>query len=178
MESSSQTLKQKAYHELKEFLVTALYLWVVFGLLELHKSMILAEHHIDFAYHGFALINALALGKFIPVAKDLGLGKRLNHAPLIYSTLLKSAQFTVVLACLEILEDAAIGLYRGSSIQQSIADIGGGSARAIVILSLLMFAFFVAFIGYGELQRVLGKGKLEQIFFSPRPFVKLSEAET
>jgi hypothetical protein len=140
--------------------------------------MILNEHHIDFAYHGFALINALALGKFIPVPKDLGLGKRFNRAPLIYATLLKSALFAAVLACLKICEDSAIGLFRGLSFQQSIADIGGGSMRAIVTLSLLMFAFFVPFMGYGELQGVLGEGKLRQIFFAPPPSVMHSEAET
>ena len=34
---------------MKEFLVIALYLWVVFGLFLLYKSVILAEEHIDFA---------------------------------------------------------------------------------------------------------------------------------
>jgi hypothetical protein len=33
MGTSSRTLKQKAYRELKEFFVIALYLWVVFGVL-------------------------------------------------------------------------------------------------------------------------------------------------
>ena len=60
MSMSSQGLKQKAYHEMKEFLLIAFYLWVVFGLFVLYKSVILAEEHISFAYHGFAIINALA----------------------------------------------------------------------------------------------------------------------
>ena len=57
----SQNLKHRAYHEMKEGLVIALYLWVVFGLLTIHKSMILADYHIEFAAHGIALFNALAL---------------------------------------------------------------------------------------------------------------------
>jgi len=56
---NGQALKQRVYHEFKEAVIIALYLWVMFGLLLLHKSMILAEHHIDFAYHGLAIINAL-----------------------------------------------------------------------------------------------------------------------
>ena len=98
MDTSTPTLKQRAFHEFKEFLIIALYLWVVFGLLVLHKSMILAEHHIDFTYHGLALINALALAKVMLVARHLPLGEQLNNTPLIYPTLLKSALFTVVLA--------------------------------------------------------------------------------
>jgi hypothetical protein len=43
--------------------VIAFYLFVVFSSLAVYKSAIPAEHHIDFAPHGFALINALALAK-------------------------------------------------------------------------------------------------------------------
>ena len=63
METISRTLKQKGIEQMKEFLLIALYLWLVFGLFIVYKSVILAEYHIAFAYHGFALISALALGK-------------------------------------------------------------------------------------------------------------------
>jgi hypothetical protein len=153
---------------MKEFLLVALYLFLVFGLLVVYKSMILAEQHIDFVYHGFALINALALGKVMLVAKDLHLGERFDDAPLIYPTLLKSALFTVVLACFKILEDAAVGLYHGKSFAESIADLGGGTLQGILILTLLLFVILIPFVGFGELQRVLGEGKLKQLFFHPR----------
>jgi len=164
---STRTVKQIAYQQLKDFLVVALYLWVVFGLLVLHKSMILAEHDIPFAAHGFAIINALALAKVMLTAKDLHLGEKFNEAPLIYPTLLKSALFTLVMAGFKILEDTAMGLYHGQSLHQSIADLG--TWKAIFTLMLLLFAVLVPFVGYGEVGRVLGEGKLEQIFFRPRP---------
>jgi len=168
MGTSARTLKQIAHQQLKEFLMIALYLWVVFGLLVMFKSVVLAEQHVPFAYHGFAIINALALAKVMLIAKDLHLGERFDEAPLIYPTLLKSASFTVVLACFKILEDTAIGLYRGQSFHQSIADLGGGTWKAILTFILLLFAVLIPFVGYGELQRVLGEGKLQQIFFRPR----------
>jgi hypothetical protein len=174
MSVTDRSLKQIAYQQLKEFLVIALYLWVVFGLLVMFKSVVLAEHHIPFAYHGFALINALALAKVMLTAKDLHLGERFDEAPLIYPTLLKSALYTLVLACFKILEEAAVGLYHAKSFQQSISDLGGGTLSGILILTLLLFAMLVPFVGYGELQRVLGDGKLERIFFYPRPWESAS----
>lgn len=102
----NRTLKEKACQQLKEFLLIALYLWLVFGLLIVYRSVVLAEYHLDFAYHGLALINALALAKVMLVAKDLHLGERFDEAPLIYPTLLKSALFTVVLACFKLMEEA------------------------------------------------------------------------
>jgi hypothetical protein len=169
MGTSSRTLQQRAYQQMKEFLVMALYLWVVLGLLIVHKSVVLGEHHIDFTYHGLALINALALAKVMLVAKDLHLGERFNEAPLIYPTVLKSALFTIVLAGFKILEDAIIGLYRGQSFHQSIEELGGGTWKGIFTLTLLLFVMLIPFVGFGELQRVLGKEKLAQIFFKPRP---------
>ena len=170
MDTSTPTLKQRAYHEFKEGVMIAFYLWVVFGLLTLHKSMILAEHQIDFTYHGLALINALALAKVMLFARHLPLGEQLKNTPLIYPTLLKSALFTVVLACFKILEDAAVGWYRRESFRQSITDFGGGTWKGVLTLALLVFAMLVPFVGYGELRRVLGEGQLERIFFKTSPF--------
>lgn len=169
MNSPSRSLKQKTIEQMKEFLLIALYLWLVFSLFIVYKSVILAEHHIPFKYHGLAIINALALGKVMLVAKDLHWGERFNDAPLIYPTLLKSALFTVVLACFKILEDAAVGLYHGKSFADSIADLGGGTLQGILILTLLLFVILIPFVGFGELKRVLGEGKLKQLFFQPRP---------
>ena len=92
------------------------YLFVVFALLVVHKSIILAEHHIDYTLHGIALINALALAKVMLTAQDLHLGDWFGDAPLIYTTLLKSFVFTVVLACFKIVEDVLVGKLHGKSI--------------------------------------------------------------
>jgi hypothetical protein len=169
MESSSQTLKQKAYHELKEFLLISFYLWVVFGLFLLYKSVILNDEHIGVLANGFALINALALGKIMLIAKALHLGEWVDGAPLIYPTLLKSALFSLVLAFFKILEEAAVGLYHHRSFYESIADLGGGSLKGILTLTLLLFVMLVPFFGFTELQGVLGDGKLAQVFFHSRP---------
>lgn len=40
-----RTLKQKAYQGLKDFLVISLYLWVVFGLLVVYRSVVLSDGH-------------------------------------------------------------------------------------------------------------------------------------
>lgn len=169
METAKRTIKQRAFHEAKEGLILTLYLWAVFGLLLLHKSMILAEHHIDFAYHGLAFINALALAKVMLLVRHLNVGDQLKNAPLIYPTVLKSAFFTAVLACFKILEDALFGFFRHKSFQESIAELGGGTWKGVLTLVLLVFAMLIPFVGYGELGRVMGEGKLEMLFFNPRP---------
>ena len=169
MDTSQRTLKQKAYHELKEFFGIALYLWVILALFQLYRSLLLSEEHVTAVVHqGFAIINALALGKVLLIAKALHLGEWVEDWPLIYPTLLKSALFTIVLACFKILEDAGLGMYRGKSFQESIADLGGGTLNGILCVSLILFVTLIPFFVVTELQGVLGEGKLMQLFFRPR----------
>lgn len=167
-------MKQKAEHELKEFLGIALYLWVILALFQLYRSLLLAEEHITVVAHqGFAVINALALAKVLLIAKALHLGEWIEDWPLIYPTLLKSALFTIVLACFKILEDAGLGMYRGKSFHESIADLGGGTLNGVLCVSLIMFVVLIPFFVLTELQGILGEGKLMQLFFRPRGSLKL-----
>jgi hypothetical protein len=169
VDTSHRTLKQKAYRELKEFSGIALYLWVILALFQLYRSLLLKEEHISVVAHqGFAVINALALAKVLLIAKALHLGDWADRWPLIYPTLLKSALFTVVLACFKILEDAALGMYRGKSFHESIADLGGGTLNGMLCVSLIMFVMLIPFFGVTELQVVMGEGKLKQLFLRPR----------
>ena len=164
MTTSHQGLKQRVFLAFKENLILTLYLWAVFLLLVVYKSTILSEEHIDFAHHGLALINALALAKVMLVSRRFDLSARMRTAPLIVPTLLKSAFFTVVLACFKLLEDAVIGHFRRQSFQQSISDFAGGTWQGVLTLSLLVFALLIPFVGFGELGRVLGERKLASIF--------------
>lgn len=168
MSEAKQTLKRKALHGLREYLVISLYLFVVFSLFVAYKSVILAEHHIEFALHGFALLNALALGKVILFAQELHFAEQFRDAPLIYPTLLKSFAFTIVLACFKIAEDTAIGRFHGLSFQQSISDIGGGSWKGILTVTVLLFVVLIPFFAFTELRRVLGEDRLVGAFFHSR----------
>lgn len=173
MVPANDTLKLKAYREFKEFLFIAGYLWLVFSLLILYKSLILNEEHISYFNRGIALINALVLAKFVLIAKALHLGDQADEAPLIYPTLLKSGVFSIMLAVCKILEDAAVGFYHGKTFSQSIADLGGGTLKGILTLAFLLFVMLIPFFAFGELRRILGEGQLTQLFFRPREVSRL-----
>jgi hypothetical protein len=168
MNSTTRTLKQRAYHGFKEYLVISCYLFVVFSLFAVYKSVILAEHHIAIASEGFALINGLALAKVMVVAQELHFADQLKAAPLIYPTLFKSATFAVLLGCFKILEETAVGLYHGQSFNESITAIGGGTLKGILSLMALLAVLLIPFFGFTELRRVFGEGKLERLFFTSR----------
>jgi len=168
VETSNRSLKQKAYSELKEFLIIAVYLYVVFTLFLVYKSVILDEENISYLVHGVSLINALAFAKVVLIGEALHIGERANERPLIYPTVLKSASFSILLVVCKILEDAGLGLFHGKSFAESIADFAGGTWKGILTYTALMFVLFIPFFGFCELRRVLGKGKMAQIFLHRR----------
>lgn len=170
MNTSNQKAKQRVYHAMKDFLVVTVYLWVIFGLFALYKSVILAEDHIPFAAKGFALINALVLAKVMVIAREFHFGEGFDDSPLIYPTLVKSASFSVLLASFKIIEESAVGMYHGKSFQQSIAALGGGTWQGIVCLTLLLFVMLIPFFGFTELQKCLGERRLSDLFFRSREF--------
>lgn len=168
MSKSAPTLKQKARQGMKEYLMIAGYLWVVFALFVLYKSVVLAEHHIPFALQGVALLNALALAKVMLVAQHLHLGEWFKRAPLVYSTLFKSMVFAIVLGCFKIIEEALMGLYHGQSIRESFRMLGGGPLRGILVLTTILAVVLIPYFAFTELSSVLGEGGLKKLLFAPR----------
>jgi hypothetical protein len=168
--TSNQKVKQRVYHAMKDFLVLTAYLWVIFSLFALYKSVILAEDHVPFAAKGFALINALVLAKVMVIAREFHFAEGFHDSPLIYPTLVKSASFSVLLASFKIIEESAVGMYHGKSFQQSIVALGGGTWQGIACLTLLLFVMLIPFFGFTELQKCLGEGKLTNLFFRSREF--------
>ena len=138
---------------------------MVFALFTVHKSIILAQNNIDFAPHGFALINALALAKVMLFVQHFHWVDRFKDKPLIYPILFKSAAFTVLMLCFKFLEEIAVGAYHGVSVNASIMAIGGGTVKGILFLTVLLFILQIPFFGYMELRRVFGADKMNTIFF-------------
>jgi hypothetical protein len=166
MNAPNSDLKQKPYEGLKNYLILACYLWVVFALLVLYRSVILSEHGIPFGLQGLALVNALVLAKVILVAQKF-VDKWFNEIPLIYTTLCKSAAYAVLLIWLKTVEETAVGLWRGLSYKESIAvAIGHGALTGTLVLMAMLAVVLTPFFAFTELGRVLGEVELTALLFS------------
>ena len=168
MSESKRTFKERVFHGMREYLLIALYLFVVFSLFSTYKAVILAEHKIELAPHGLALINALALGKVILFGEELHLANHFRDAPLIYPTLLKSFVYTLLLACFKIVEEVVVGMYHGEPFGESFAVFAGGSWKGVLSFTVLMCVVLIPFFGFTELRRVLGEDRLVGAFFRAR----------
>ena len=172
MSPEPKSLKQKAIHEVKEFVWLSLYLFIFLSTFVAYKSIILREEGIDFVAHGVAIINALVLAKFMLIAKAFHPGEQANDAPLIYPTMLKAALFAVIVAILKVIEVACVGYFHGKSLIESITDLGGGSWKGILIFTVILFVVLLPLTAFGELERVVGEGKIGALFVRRRDLSK------
>ena len=176
MNEAKRTWKQTVFHGMREGLVIVSYLFVVFSLFDIHKSVILAEHQIDLVQFGLNFINAWALAKVILVGQQLNLADQFRDAPLIYPTLLKSLVYSVLLTCFKIVEAAIVGRYRDRSFGETIDAFAGGSWKGLLSLTVVLFVVLIPFFAFGELRRVFGDRILEA-FVRPRYSLNLPSTE-
>jgi len=161
-------LKETAFDEFKRFIVIFLYLWVVFGLLSIHKSIVLSQNHLDSPEHAFAIINALIFAKVLLVGEHFHLGTRFKDKPLIYPILHKCFIFTVLLICFHIAESVLVGVWHGYTIAQSFPPVLGGSVRGIVSVGVMCLVVLLPFFGFREIARVVGRRELWALIFTYR----------
>src|SRR5215831_18819582 len=91
-------LKQKAIHELREYLTVLLFLAPLFVAFSTYRMLLQGRFREGSFEYGTALINALILSKIILIGEYLRVGKRQENRPLIYSTVYKSFVFTLLVA--------------------------------------------------------------------------------
>jgi hypothetical protein len=163
-----RNLKERAYEEFKRFIVIFLYLWVVFGLLSIHRSFVLSQRHLDYGEHALAIINAFVFAKVLLVAEASGLGSRFRDKPLIYPVLHKCFLFTVVLIGFHIIEIASVALWRGSTIANNLQAEGLGNLKGILSVGIMSFVLLLPFFLLRELGRVIGHKELWDLILKDR----------
>jgi hypothetical protein len=162
------TLKERAVEEFKRLLVIFLYLWLVFGLLSIHKSLVLSQHHLDTEEHAFAIINAFVFAKVLLVGEHFNLGTRFNQKPLIYPILYKCFVFSVVLIGFHVIESVGVGLWHGRTIVESLPPFLGWNPRGLLAVSVMCFVLLLPFFGFREIVRVIGRAKMRSLLFQSR----------
>jgi hypothetical protein len=156
-----------AVREARKFVVIFLYLWVLFGLFALHKSMLLPDEGIIYG-QGFAIVNAFVLAKVMLVADNLHVGENFETRPLIYPVLFRSAVFAAILVCFDLVEEVVVGTLRGKTVSQSIDAIGGGTLEGILSIGVIMFVVLIPFFAFREMTKVVGSREMRELLFVRR----------
>jgi hypothetical protein len=157
--------KQKLMSGLKTYWVNVLYITLFFSVFTDYRRLILAHYQIPYKEYGISVIKALILAKVILIAEHFHLGAGLEKKPLIYPTMYKSFLFTICVAILSIIEALIRGFLRSegfTGVQSMFMKCFTYEWFATILVA---FVAFIPFFAIKELGRVLGSGKITELFF-------------
>jgi uncharacterized membrane protein YobD (UPF0266 family) len=161
------SLRQRVFDEIVKFLAIACYLWVMFGVFALHESVVSEKDHINYQFYGFAVINALILGKVMLVAEDLHFADWFKDRPLVYPILCKAVAFSILFLVFDVVEEVLVGLFRGKTIAESIPSIGGGSPSGVIFVGIILAVALIPFFTFREVGRAIGERELHALLSQP-----------
>jgi hypothetical protein len=164
----ARSLKTKLLHELKEMLVVSLYLAFFFCAVATYRLLLPEPPAPALEVYGFALVKALVLAKVILLGRMMRVTRVFDNRPLIVPTFYKVALFGAFAFAFEALEHLAGGLIHGRHANEVFRDAIDGRAAEIMARTLVVLAAFVPFFAFTEVSRVVGEGRLREIFLCRR----------
>jgi hypothetical protein len=159
--SKAAALKQKAVHELKQFVGISVYLAFFFCAVMTYRMLLLHEFQDSWLNYSFALINALVIAKVILIGEYAHLGKKYEASPLWLSSLYKALLFGLLVFGFHFVEEVIKKLLHGGNLAGVFHDM---HADDMLAQSLVVFCTFIPFFAFRELRRVLGEETLQGLF--------------
>jgi hypothetical protein len=166
--TAKATLHQRAIHELKEFAILFVYLYITIGAVVLLKTAVLHTQGIDAVVWGVTVVKAAVLAKFMMLGYMMKIGEHNTTRPLIWPTLRGAFGFLVLLIIMTIIEEAVVGLFHRQPIASSLAALAGPRLEETLAGYLVMLLVLGPFFAFRVLGEALGEGKLARMFFVER----------
>jgi hypothetical protein len=167
------TLKQKAKHELVQFVAIFLYLAFFFCALATYSMLLLKEFSVSYYTYGFALINALVIAKVVLIGEYAHLGKKHEAKPLLLAAIYKAFLFTLLVFAFHVVEELIRLLIHRENMATALREI---RIDDLLGRSLVVFCSFIPLFAFRELQRVLGEEKFRALFFRTGTLAKSDPA--
>jgi len=169
-----EKVKEVAFDEFRRYLVVAVYIWVLLGMFTLHEEIAMRTHGgvsraLPFAPHGFAIVNALVLGKVALVVEGLQLGRRIRSEPLIYPIVIEALILALLFIAMHVLESLVGGWVHGESLAASIPAVGGGGWVGVVFSAASFFVAMIPFCAFSHITRAVGWPRMREILFGAKP---------
>ena len=159
-------IKDKIVLEMIAYWINVAYHTIFFSVFTSYRRIILAGYNISYDNWGISLIKALVLGKVIMVGSMLRFGQSLESKPLILPTLYKTFAFTLWIIAFTAAESAVRGFLAGKGLEGALDHLLIEGTNEFFAKCLVVFCAFIPFFAFKELGRVLGKGKIWDLFFS------------
>jgi hypothetical protein len=165
-------LKGKVIHEVKEMLVIFVYLALFFCVFITYRRLVMKEIGISYFHYGFALIKALVLAKVILLGQYVRFANVFDDRPLIIPTLYKVILFSLFVLAFEVVEHVIDGFLHGKDVVGAFHEMMSAGWDELLARILVMLVAFIPLFAFTETARVMGEGRLSELFLHKRPVKK------
>jgi hypothetical protein len=162
----AQNLKQKALEEFKAYWAITLYLWLFLGCFTVYRRLVLAETGVPYLHYGITLVEAMVVAKVVLIGRVFGFSRRFDDEPLIVPVTYKSLLFALLVMLFGIIERLVAGWIHEQGLWAGMRAIAEVGAHEIGARALMLTVAFVPFFAFSEVSRVMGKQRLQAMFFS------------
>jgi hypothetical protein len=165
--TAEPSVDERVRTELREYAITALYLFVWLGALLLYRAAVLGEAGAIHIALALAAGKALILGKFVLIGEHAGVGSRFGARTLLQRIGAKAVSFLLLLVVLSLIEELVVGRVHGRSFAQTLAEYEARSLLELLMTCFLMLLVLVPFVSVREVSRALGPGVLRRMLLEP-----------
>lgn len=167
----SGSWKRKIADELGEYLFDFVYLAFFLVAFGVYRRLVLAEYGIPYLNYGIPLVEAAILAKVIMIGDLVPLGHGFQRRPLIIPTVLRSLLFGVYVAIFTLVERTLTGLVHGKGWMAGIDETLSKGTDELLAQCIIVVCAFVPFFAFKELEKVLGREQLRDLFWGSGPKV-------
>jgi len=160
-------IEKRVAKEMKEYAVVAGYFAFFFLSLTTYQKLVLAEYDIGFSRYGWALLQAMILGKVVLLGQFLHLGSRFEGGALVLTAIWKSLVFALLTAVLVTVEHVLEALIHHRPVS-AVFQLSGGHGFEILARFQIVLVAFVPFFAVRELARMSGHDDLVEVLFRRR----------
>lgn len=165
MQKTPKGWKKKAVHELVEYWINCGYLAFFLVAFTWYRRLILAEYQIHYTDYWIPLVEAAVLAKVIMVGDLLRVGSKMENRPLMVSALFRTMMFSLWVALFNVLEQTMRGLLHGQGLAGGVEEIASRGWYELLARCVVIFAAFIPFFSFKELERVFGSARLRALFW-------------
>jgi len=161
--AAKPSLRTRLIGSFRLFFILFIYLWILLGLFVLNQNFGRLMEGETFALQGFALVNALVLGKVMMLAEHLDFARWLRTRPAIFVILFEALFCTALFIAFHFLEHWVLGLFRGHAAVEERASAG---PMGVVIVAVVLFVSLIPFFAFKNVTRIIGWPRMRHILFA------------
>lgn len=143
-----------------------IYFAICFNLFHFALGLMLQPQDVRFTSYLGATLGAILAGKVILVAESLPFINAFPRKPILYNILWKFSIYSFFVFFVQILDHTVKKIYHTGSWSIAYTSIKADVSHSLFWgIQITVLMFFLIFIVFSELVRVVGKQRIKEIFF-------------